>query len=328
MVSATAGASESAVPPPPPPPPPPRPPAASAAAAFPPPTTSGGTVVQHQFKSLDLLSPKEEDDPLGEMALEELGVKSALELVPPSLVPPGMAERALAASARTSSNNLDTASFVANAMHAVDGMGSSSAAAGGAGMSDMATTDPIGDALADVADEALGQQPDGAPADNGILAPEQIADQSGTAGDDAEAVTSTLADIDAAADGNGGAAMDDSGAAAESDAPASTAPADGLSERVSTRNRGGAAPASDGVTTTAIDVVSGGTEAGAGASSADGAAEDACYGVPRSSLKELLKGTPSRVQNALYDWWLEKRKKDVRGACSSNPKLTSHLCTL
>ena len=61
----------------------------AAVAAFPPPTTSGG-VAQHTHLSLEALAAKAEDDPLGALALEELGVTSALELVPPSLVPPGM----------------------------------------------------------------------------------------------------------------------------------------------------------------------------------------------------------------------------------------------
>ena len=72
--------------------------------AFPPPTTSGGPAQHHQL-ALDVLHSKE-DDPLGALALSELGVTSALELVPPDLVPSAMVARAAAATAAALTNGL------------------------------------------------------------------------------------------------------------------------------------------------------------------------------------------------------------------------------
>ena len=35
------------------------------------------------------------------------------------------------------------------------------------------------------------------------------------------------------------------------------------------------------------------------------------YGVPRCTLRDLLRGIQSKVQIQIYEHWLEKRRKDV-----------------
>ena len=327
--------------------------AAAAVAAFPPPTTSGGTAGQ-QFKALDLLPPKDEDDPLGELALSSLGVQSALELVPPSLVPPGMKEREAAARS-----------------HQLSLMGGGGLAIPGVGSADVVPADAEADAEADAMLEEIVGPPatagGGSPTASSTLqalAPSLAASAAGAADGDetkSNAEASAYGEMLSLVEG------DDANIASElaneehfpsiaADSPtvrvslAGASTADAPSGDNGKRNDNGKARAADPHAASSYDpdglaeadegdelegtssalVPAGGgamTEGQPGSSSlsAEGG-EGNDYGVPRASLRDLLRGITGRVQNGLYDWWLDKRRKDVSSclarARARSPKRT------
>ena len=370
--------------------------AAHAASSFPPPTVAVGTA-QQQFKSFHLLPPKDDDDPLGEMALSELGLASALELVPPSLVPPGMVEREAAARSHHAATRelslmggggagLPPPVILGSMMGiTINGNGPLAGGSGGAlaglhpgGL----VTDEDADAEADaMLEEIVGPGGAGSPGID-ALAPSLAAGAAG-GGVGIDAATNAAASAysemlnlvdggvaaelatDAAFPALGGAeppAVRVSLAGVDSSSIDSEAlSADG--HRKSTRTRNSHAPSAygNGLTdpsgaglltageeeyahiddeadlssvllppSTSIDHSKTLVDSPSPADAAEGNDSSSDFGIPRASLRDLLRGLPTKIQNALYDWWLEKRRKDVRAKPRHHPlhrQVPLHPCT-